>query len=298
MKSLRKFLLLTTYVRYKDAIIGQALTVGGLAFFIPALTLETILRGLTLTLGSFLLMAFVFSVNDWADIGLDERNPQKSAGTFLHDGIRSREMLLLAAVLAASGLLAVFAVSRALVPVAILIVCLGLAYSFPIRGLRGKGIPILSSCLHFIGTVLTFLLGSMAFAPVNARTLWIASYFGVLITAGHLVQEVQDHEFDGIAGVQTNAVRFGARQVFRASFVIFTLSFVFLFFLTRAGIVPDASKYAIVLYPIYVLWAIRTYRAGLGRDDVQRFRNRYRILFGLVALVIWVTAFIGRAPAG
>lgn len=294
LTTFQKLLLLATYVRYKDAIIGQAITIGGLVLYFPGLSVDNVLRALVLSLGSFLLTASLFSINDWADIALDEDSPHKRIRAFRRSGITGREMLAVFAVLALAGLAAVAAASTALLPVGILIIGFGLAYSFPLNGWRGKGIPVLSSCLHFAGVLLAFLLGSMVFAPVDARSLWIGSYFAVLITAGHLVQEVQDHTSDGIFGIQTNAVRFGARPVFLASFVLFTLSFVFLVGLARGRLLHPLMTYGVLLYPVYVACAVRAYRSGLKPEAVESFRQQYRIIFALVVLGIWITALAGR----
>jgi 4-hydroxybenzoate polyprenyltransferase len=244
--------------------------------------------------GCFLLMAYIFAFNDWTDIALDSENSQKSRHTFSHDGITGQAMLSLAIALAATGILVVALISIRLILFAVLIVCFGVAYSFPGKGLKVKGIPILSSGLHFVGTALTFLMGAATFSPLTLDMLLIASYFGMLITAGHLVQEVQDYGDDRLAGVRTNAVRFGQRRVFVAAGVLFGLSFLYLIGLACAGLVTGLAQYTVVLYPLYVLWAIQVSRAGYDKDHVRGLRDRYRVLFGVVVVVILAGALAAK----
>jgi 4-hydroxybenzoate polyprenyltransferase len=181
-------------------------------------------------------------------------------------------------------------VSIGLVPIAGLMILLGIAYSFPAAGLKAKGMPVVSSVLHFAGTVLTYLLGSAAFAPIDYPAVVLGCYFGILITAGHLVQEVQDYADDRLAGVRTNAVQFGQANTFWLSFGLFGLSFVLLVWLSVIGMLPAVSGYTVVLFPIYAYWAIQVIRAGLPSNRVRQLRNRYRLLFAVVALVLLIGA--------
>jgi 4-hydroxybenzoate polyprenyltransferase len=188
--------------------------------------------------------------------------------------------------LGAASLVAFSFLSPTLVLIAFLILLLGVAYSFPFLGLKGKGIPLLSSVQHVAGTMLTFMLGYALFSPIDTRALLIGGYFALIITAGHLVQEVQDYQGDLTAGISTNAVRFGQRWMFGVAFGLFTLSFAYLYGLASGGLIPSALRYLAAFYPVFCLLAWRTYRAGFSPENVRRFRSQYRRLFALIVLVM------------
>jgi len=289
-----KLTSLLAVIRYREAVIFQTPSLVALALYLPDFAPDNLWRALLLSLGCFLIMAYIFAYNDWADFALDHQVPGQSKNTFLYRGITAAEMLSVAIGLATAGTLIVALVSVAVVPVVLLMVLLGLAYSLPIRGLKGKSIPVYSSFLHFTGILLVFVFGAMAFSPIQMRGLLVGSYFGILITAGHLVQEVQDYAGDRSSKVSTNAVKFGQRPMFVFAFVLFAFSFVVLYALAQAGLVPAAAKYSLLLFPIYAVWAARAYRAGLDEKDVRRLRNQYRLLFAIVVLVISVSAVLQR----
>lgn len=281
-------------LRYRDAFIFQAPTLIGLTLFFPNVSPANGLRALLVSVGSFLLMAYIFSFNDWADIRMDCQNAQTRRSTFLDKGITEREMLALSISLAGLGVLILSLVSRMHILVAFIIILLGLAYSLPVQGIQGKGLPVFSSGLHFVNTLLACLLGSLAFSPIDARALGVGSYLGLLITAGHLIQEVEDYIEDRLANVGTHAVRFGPKPMFIFACGLFGFSFLFLFGLAQAGLIPVEMKYTLLLYPIFLVAAIRAYRAGLNPENVWRLREQYRLLFAIVALSLLVSALVNK----
>jgi 4-hydroxybenzoate polyprenyltransferase len=275
-------------IRYRDAFIFQSPAIAGMLMFFPNVSPTTGLQALLLAVGSFLLMAYIFVFNDWADFHSDRLVLPNNRHTLVDNkAITHREMLILAVFLALIGTLTVVLVLTTLIPIVVLIIIFGLLYSLPIRGLQGKGIPVFSSFLHFAGILLTFLLGATMFAPIGMPAIMVGSYFGILITAGHLVQEVQDYNEDNFNHIQTNAVWFGQKPVFIVSFIMFGISFIVLYSLAQAGLTPGIIKYAVLLFPIYAVWAFRVYRSGLQSESVRDLRNRYRILFaGIIFFMV------------
>src|SRR3990172_4713991 len=158
-------------IRVREALIFQTPALAAMALHIPDLSSPRLLQALLLSVGCFLIMAYIFAYNDWADLALDQEVPGKSGQTYLQRGIAPRQMPVLAASLAVVGTLVVALVSLPLLPIALLMVVLGLAYSLPVRGLKGKGIPIYSSALHFIGILLVYLFGAMAFTGFSPQAL-------------------------------------------------------------------------------------------------------------------------------
>jgi 4-hydroxybenzoate polyprenyltransferase len=285
-------------IRWREAVIFQTPAVLGLAVFIPALSLGSAWRSAVACIGSFLSAASILAFNDWADINLDSQNSLKRHGTFVERGFRPTQMLSQALALAAAGLFIFALLSGTQVMVAFAAILLGLAYSVPIGTLRGKSIPIFSSFLHFGGTLLSFLLGALTFAPDDWRGLLIAAHPAILLTAGHLVQEVEDFEEDRLSGCRTNPVRFGRTPVFIVGAVLFGLSFWLLYWLTDSGFFPPFVKYTAALYLLYLALAAQAYRAGLTRASTRRLRDRYRVLFAVVLLAMLLGSLLQRGLLG
>jgi 4-hydroxybenzoate polyprenyltransferase len=290
-----KLKLLLSSIRYLEALIFQTPTLMGLVVFLPAISFRYAVEALLACAGSFLIAAAILAINDWADINLDSQNSLKREDTFLERGVTPKQMLALAVSLAACGLAFFAALSEFQVAIALVWFGLGLAYSVPLGALRGKGIPLFSSFLHFSGTLVAFLLGALTFAPADWRMILVASYPALLLTAGHLIQEVQDYEEDRLSGCQTNAVRFGRKAVFILGCLLFGLSFLLLYWLVQEGFFPDAIKYTSILYVLYGAFAMQAYRAGLTRDSVRHLRKQYRILFAVVVLAMLVGNLLAKA---
>ena len=266
----------------------------GLAMFLPGIAIDHAANTLLAGLGSYLVMASIFAVNDWADIHLDTENPLKRKDTFLERGVDPKYMLGLAVMLAAGGLAHFAALSALHAITALFVILFGLAYSVPVRGVRGKSVPVVSSLLHFGGTLLAFMLGALTFAPFDWRALLVASHPGVLISAGHLVHEVEDYEQDRLFRCRTNAVRFGQKTVFVIASLLFGLSFLLLVWLADEGFLPHFIKYTPILYLVYGALAIQAYRAGLTRDSVRRLRTQYRLLFAVVVLAMLIGSLLNK----
>lgn len=281
-------------IRYRESLIFQSPTLMGLVMFLPDLSFHHVAWALYAGMGSFLVMASIFAMNDWADIDLDSKNTLKRKGTFIELGMDPRQMLGLVISLAAGGIFVFATLSCLHLLTALGALAFGLAYSVPVRGVRGKNIPVLSSLLHFGGTLLSFLLGALTFAPSDWRGLLVALHPAILITAGHLVHEVEDYEQDQLACCQTNAVRFGRKPVFILASLLFGVSFLLLYWLAQEGFFPGVIKYTSILYLVYAALAVQTYRTGLTRDSVQRLQRQYRILFAAIVLAMLIGSLLNR----
>jgi 4-hydroxybenzoate polyprenyltransferase len=233
---------------------------------------------------SLLLMAYVFSFNDWAEIAADSRDPNKAGEVFLVKGIsRNGVGLLSLGVLLASLAL----MSRLPAPTlccGIGVAILGFVYSNPTA--PAKGMPIVSSLVHLGGGVLHFLFGYSLFAGVDRRGILVAFYFSLIFVAGHLIQETRDYEGDRLNGIQTNATRFGQRPTFCAGFLLFTVSYGYLAWLAVAGLVPLTLGFLVVLYPVHAVLFWRTLGSELTFQSVSRFQAAYRVLYLLIGVAV------------
>lgn len=281
-------------IRFRDALVFEAPAIVGIAFSMPALTDDSLLRFLPFAFASFLLMAHIFVFNDWSDRIADSLAGQPPAMAD-EPPLDANHNLWLALGLAVAGVSLLGLLSVRLLLLSSLILLFGVAYSFPMDRFKAKGIPLLSSALHFGGSVLTFLLGYALFSEINARGLVVGGYFGLIISAGHLVQEVQDFEADRAANIATHAVALGPRKAFLLGFVLFTVSFAYLYLLAAAGVLPEVVGYFLVFYPVLCLLGLDPWRSGLEHNSVHRFRGQYRVLFGLMVVLLMV-AVLAQSP--
>ena len=277
-------------IRYRDVLILQGSPLLGMAFAVREMTIEKAGSMFACALASSLLVAHVFSFNDWAGIALDSNDPNKSADVFVTRGISRRGVAVLSLALLAASLFLLALLPLPALLVGIAIAGLGALYSHP--AFDAKGTPVLSSLPHLVGGALHFLLGYSVFGAIDPRGILIALYFALTFTAGHLNQEVRDHDGDRLNGIRTNAVAFGKTPAFVAGLVLFTLAYADLFFLAYRGIVPTPlAVLPSVLYPVHVFWSITTLRGGLSFARVSRFQNRYRMLYAVIGVAIVAALF-------
>lgn len=244
--------------------------------------------------GSTLLVAHVFSFNDWADAALDAEAPRKAGRSFLTLGIARGQMLACSAVLGAAALAALAPLPLPVPLFGAGVLAAGLAYSAPRFGL--KRAPVLSSLVHTVGQGAHFLMGYALVAAPDARGLRLALFFALVFTAGHLNQEVRDHEGDVASGVRTNAVVFGRRAAFFASGALFAASFACLAWLASTGDLPPRAGWLTALFAVYAVAFGRAVRGGVAFGDVTRLQAIYRGLFVAVGIAL-VTLQLARATA-
>lgn len=239
-----------------------------------------------------LLVSHVFLLNDWAGLHADLADANKAARVFTTRGVKRAEMAILTA-----GILALSLVLFAMLGAVTLALASGIAvlsglYSLP--RFNWKGIPLLNSATHLAGGILHFLLGYSIANPIDARGVALATFFALVFAAGHLTQEVRDHEGDAASGIRTNAVVFGPRRAFVASLALFTMAHATLLALAVQGLLPHALAALVVLLAIQLFWSRQTLRQGLSFTSVSRLQSRYRALFAFIGVAVVVMSWLER----
>jgi len=278
-----------TFHRMKEYVVLQGSPLLGAALTVPAVTWGT-LRTLGLFFAAnFLLIAHVFSLNDWADFEKDSNDPNKAD----LDGITRGQMgvLSLALLLASAGLFLLLP-DRTLI-LALVFAVMSFCYSS--SGVRGKETPLLSSAIHVVAGSVYFLVGYGLFRPVDLRGVLCSLFFAFTFTAGHLNHEVRDYEGDVLTGTRTNAVYFGRRPVFVASQVLFGMAYASLALLALCGLFPPWSAALGLLFFVQLRWALEAWREGLGTQSVRRLQKRYRTLYVVIGLSLVI---VGRLQLG
>ncbi len=231
-------------------------------------------------------MAHIFLLNDWSGLTADLTDPNKAASVFTARGVGRREIGGLTAGLLALSLLLFSRLGPSALCLALAIATLSALYSLP--RFNWKGRPLLSSAAHLAGGALHFLLGYSLGNTIDRRGLATATFFALTFTAGHLTQEIRDHQGDVLNAIRTNAVAFGQRRTFVASLVLFTLAHALLLLLALQGILPRPLAALVALYPIHLLWSLKTLAEGLTYPSIRRLQARYRTLYAIVGLAMVV----------
>jgi 4-hydroxybenzoate polyprenyltransferase len=287
---------LTAYlscIRYHEVLVLQGSPLLGAAFALEHVTAEAVVQILAFGIGSFFLVAHIFSFNDWAGTAEDSHDPNKAPSVFSTKGVSPHGVLLLSSTLLVAALLVFAFLPVRTLLLALAIAAMGIFYSHP--STNAKAIPVVSSCPHLLGGLLHFLLGYSLYRPIDRRGAFIALFFALTFTAGHLSQEVRDYDGDRFNGLQTNAVAFGRRRAFLAGLVVFTLAYADLEYLASSGLIGSVLAWLPpVLWPIHLGCAVSALRAGLSFESVSRYQNRYRALYGVIGLIMVATLLLRR----
>jgi 4-hydroxybenzoate polyprenyltransferase len=267
-------------LRYREVVVLQGSPLLGAAFAMRAATLETLAALALFAAASFLLVAHIFVLNDWAGLLADLRDPNKAAGVFTSRGVARTELAWLGSGLLAASL-ALFAI-LGWRPLAIAAAIAALSFLYSAPAVHAKGVPLAGTALHLAGGALHFLLGYSLWSAIDARGLLIALFFALVFAAGHLNQEVGDHDGDRMNGIATTAVRFGRRAAFFAGLAGFTLAFMQLAALAGFGVIPRPAILLVALYPLHLHWSRQALAAGLTFRSIRELQARYRALFAVL----------------
>ena len=277
---------LLRHIRFDEVFVLQGTPLMGALFSIGAFTAANFETLFVFLIGSILLVAHVFTLNDWADIahGLKAADPLVS----------SLRLFWFSLFLLIASLLVFCLIDFRVVELGAMVAILGFFYSHPV--LNFKGTPVASSLPHLIGGVFHFLLGYAVFAPIERRGFFIALFFALTFAAGHLNHEVRDFELDQRNNARTNAVAFGKRSTFIAGLIVFTCAYICLFMLGWFRLVPrPVSFVAVLLYPLHLFWSIRVLRSQFRSKAVARFQSQYRALYALIGVSMLCLFYIYSA---
>jgi 4-hydroxybenzoate polyprenyltransferase len=277
-------------LRLEEILVLQGSPLLGAAFAIRHLSAADVGSLAVLALANVFLVAHIFMLNDWSGLTTDLADPNKAAGVFTARGVGRGEIGGLAAGLLAVSLLLFSRLSLSALCLALAIATLSALYSLP--RFNWKGRPLLSSAAHLAGGVLHFLLGYSLGSAIDLRGLATATFFALIFAAGHLTQEIRDHQGDVRNAIRTNAVIFGQRRTFAASLALFTLAHALLLLLAFRGMIPRPLAVLVALYPLHLRWSFQTLAEGLTYASIRRLQARYRTLYAVVGLVM-VTALWG-----
>ena len=271
-------------LRPQDILVLQGPPLLGAAFALRHPTVQDLGPLAILMVANVLLVTHIFMLNDWSGLTTDLADANKAARVFTSRGVGRREMGVLTAGLLILSLFLFSRLGPITLGLSLAIAALSALYSLPRFNWKGK--PLLNSVTHLAGGVLHFLLGYSVGSAVDRRGVAIAIFFALIFVAGHLTQEVRDHQGDAVNGIRTNAVIFGPRRTFAASLIFFTMAHVLLLLLALGRLLPLPLAALVALYPVQLYWSIETLKEGLTYASVSRLQARYRVLYAVIGLAM------------
>lgn len=272
--------------RAVEVLALQASPILGLFLGAYRLQWENTTAAFSLMLGSCALTAHIFIFNDWAGYKSDLRDPLRAPHVFSQRGISRREVGWTAFGLLVLANIAFASVSVTALVFGLAIAALGFVYSS--SPILGKSTPIAASLNHFVGGALHFLLGYTLLGDLDAKGICTAVFFGLVFSAGHLNQEVRDYDGDRVNEIRTNAVAFGRRRTFHASFLLFIAAYATLTALAYFGLLPRLLMWSPLAALLHLAWFWQALRRGLSFDTAVWMQQRYRLLFAGIGIVMLI----------
>ena len=273
---------LLRHVRFDEVFVLQGTPLMGVVFSIGTITAGKFEMLLLFLVGSILLVAHVFTLNDWADVAHGFKAPDLQ--------VPSRHLFWFSFSLLIASLIVFALLGSRVVILGAIIAALGFFYSHP--KLNAKSTPVASSIPHLVGGLFHFLLGYAVFMSIDERGVLIGLFFALTFTAGHLNHEVRDFELDSHNNARTNAIAFGKRPAFLAGLLVFSLAYLCLFFLGWFRFLPrPLALLAALLYPLHFYWSLRALRGQLNPQIVDRFQIQYRALYAVIGISMLCSLF-------
>src|ERR1700682_724164 len=161
-------------IRWADVLILQGAPVLGIAFSIGPIIATKLIASSIFGAGSLLLVAHVFTLNDWADFRRGVHHSNRAMLQLESRNITPRLLLVFSFLLLLVSLLFFLFLSGRCLLLAVVIAALGIFYSHP--ALNAKSMPIVSTLLHLVGGLLYFLLGYALFSAIDLRGVLIGLF--------------------------------------------------------------------------------------------------------------------------
>ncbi|MBV8547414.1 MAG: UbiA prenyltransferase family protein [Acidobacteria bacterium] len=271
-------------LRPQDILVLQGSPLLGAVFAIHHAGAFELTSLATLIAANILLVTHIFMLNDWSGLTMDLADPNKADRVFTARGVGRAEMAGLTAALLVLSLILFTHLGPVTLGLALAVAILSALYSLPHFDWKSK--PLLNSINHLAGGTLHFLLGYSLGHVIDRRGLTIATFFGLIFAAGHLTQEIRDHEGDAVNGIRTNAVIFGPRRTFAASLVLFTAAQILLSLLALNGVLPRPLAAVVALFAVQLFWSAEALKQGLTFASVSRLQERYRALYAVIGVAM------------
>lgn len=126
----------------------------------------------------------------------------------------------------------------------------------------------------------------VATSPWQINSFGLALFFGFSLSAGHIFQEIGDHDIDTANNIDTHSTVFGQEGAYWFGQAIFTTAFLGLALLSIGGhIVLPISVIGGCLAVIWALsWRLRT--RGFTRKACNMYRASYNVVYAILCIFL------------
>jgi lycopene elongase/hydratase (dihydrobisanhydrobacterioruberin-forming) len=282
---------LTTCIRWPDIAVLIAFPIMGAIFSLNNISMESMALTGCFSILSILFLIQVFMYNDISDAVRNPKEPSRRIRHALKGGmISEKSARIICIILFLLSLSGYAFISMKIAVFVFLIEIFTFLYSNPV--IKLKGVPLLSLLVLFLCGFLYFLSGWLLFQPVNKVGILIGIYFALVLSAGHLSNEIDDLDSDREARILTNAIFFNEKNAFLAGIVLFIISSVL--FVYIAFNIMDGIMYIYLSVIMLLTWLIFFiyYIISGNSFSIKTFRRMYRILYAMFCIIVTVLRFI------
>lgn len=290
--SIIKVISILRVFRFMDAAVFTCLPLMGIivSVYQHHISQISIPSSLLYILVIYLLAIHVFLINDWADYYADRNDLHKGEESKQHLSVK--HYLLIAII---SGIIPVFLLlcfSTVKFIIGFILVLLSLMYSTNLFNLHGKSIPGFATLLHILGGMFAFLLGYLFFGDFNIHAVLAGIMCGVFLSAGHIFQEIQDFKGDRINKIITIANTIGKKPAALIGLTLIFCGHTLFQYLIYKEFLPDLSLINWMVFALCAVFILLSIKSGLDHRSIKLLRTKYRIIYAVFGIYIFIQIFI------
>lgn len=234
----------------------------------------------------YLMALHVFLINDWYDFTNDRNDPGKALLL-----VSSKFIFVMALFSGLFSLVILISFSTNSFFIGLMLFLLSLVYSTSTFYIHGKTICILASLLHLVGGLLAFLLGYLFVGIYSTDVLIAGLMIGILLSAGHIFQEIQDVQGDLKNNIRTTANLLGINHSAFLGLGLLFMAHLIMEYLIGTGFFPAVTAGNWVAFILVALSIGNKLRKKITRYSIKQFRNQYRIVYAALGLYIFIKIF-------
>ena len=273
-------------IRYDNIFFFLGFPVIGALFTMPDFSFPSLVRLVLFAFFNALFLAQIFLFNDWGDAvnNPDEPGYRSRHGLKHPEVISLRQAAVICAALSAISLAGVFVLSAWAGLMLAVNIGISVVYSHPRSTL--KKYPVLPELAHVILASLLFLSGWKLFDALRAPALLISLFFGLVLAASDIMNQVADFDREIAVGLRTSAIVFGKRPAYRFSLWMFFLTALSLLLAAVFGAVPGwVGGPALFLIGLWIVAAIFLARQDMA-IKISRSSGVIRLIYALFSAAL------------
>ena len=259
----------------------------GSFFAVDSYNQENIVKIILLGVLSFSIVLSVYSFNSAAGKENDSNNIRlKNLWSF-----SKNKFLIFAFIFFIISISLSFILNNFASILSILIIFLWILYSHKTIGLKQKA--IYGTLIHFFAQILHFVLAWIIFKDFTYDVVFIAIFFSIAFSSGHLLHEIIDYESDKITGFKTSAIKFGVKTIAKSIAIILFLNLIIISLLFVFNYISEVAFISFALATL-IHFCIIVFNINNILQKALLIRYIYRIVY-LLAGVIFILFTILQA---